>query len=68
MIWNEAMETLSRRELEELQGERLSALAKRVYDRVPFYKAQFDAVKLDPNRIKSLDDLQRLPESLLIFL
>ena len=52
---------MSRDDLRELQGERLSALAKRVYDRVPFYRDLLDKTGVAPEQIKGLDDLTRLP-------
>ena len=44
MIWNQAMETMPRPEIEKLQSERLQQLVRRVYERVPFYKQKFDVV------------------------
>ena len=61
MIWNEAMETMPRPEIEKLQSERLQQLVGRVYQRVPFYKQQFDEAGLKPDDIGSVKDLPRLP-------
>ena len=36
------IETMSREDLEALQLERLQALVKRVYQKIPFYKESFD--------------------------
>lgn len=60
-IWNEAAETMPRERLRALQEERLSALVRRVYERVPFYQRLFDEHGVNPQRIRSLDDLPRLP-------
>jgi phenylacetate-CoA ligase len=61
MIWNQAMETMPRPEIEKLQSERLQQLVGRVYERVPFYKQQLDEAGLKPDDIKSVKDLPRLP-------
>ncbi len=61
MIWNQAMETLPRAELESLQRERLARVAARVYERVPFYRQKFDEQGLRPEHIQGLDDLRHLP-------
>ena len=42
MIWNEAMETMPRAEIEKLQSERLRQLVSRVYEKVPFYRQKFN--------------------------
>jgi phenylacetate-CoA ligase len=60
-IWNEAAETMPREQLRALQAERLGALVRRVYERVPFYRRHFDEHGLDPASIQTLDDLTRLP-------
>jgi phenylacetate-CoA ligase len=61
MIWEPEYETLSREELEQLQLERLQSTVNRVYMNVPFYRRKFDELGIDPEDIKSLDDLKRLP-------
>ena len=47
--------------MRQLQGERLSALVKRVHDRVPFYRDLLDEAGISPDSIRRLDDLTRLP-------
>jgi len=61
MIFDRENECMGREEREKLQGERLAALAKRVYDRVPFYRHLFDGVGLAPEQVRGLADLGRLP-------
>lgn len=60
MIWAKE-ETLSRKEIEELQLIRLKKTVKLIYEKVPAYKAKMDEAKLKPEDIKSLADLKRLP-------
>lgn len=54
-------ESLSRKGMKKLQGERLAKVCERVYASVPFYKKMFDKEKIKPARIKSIDDIVRLP-------
>ncbi|MGF2614591.1 AMP-binding protein [Rossellomorea vietnamensis] len=55
------IETASRKEIEELQLERLKYTAKRVYEKVPFYKRKFNGLKVKPEDIQSLRDIVKLP-------
>jgi phenylacetate-CoA ligase len=48
-------------ELRALQLERLRQTAGRAYERVPFYRKQFDEAGLKPDDLQSLDDLRRVP-------
>jgi phenylacetate-CoA ligase len=61
MIFDRKNECMSREDLGRLQGQRLSALAKRVCDRVPFYRDLFDKAGVKPDKIRDVDDLTRLP-------
>lgn len=54
-------ESLSRKGMKKLQGERLAKVCERVYAAVPFYKKMFDKAKIKPAQIKSIDDIVRLP-------
>lgn len=61
MYYQPDIETMSREDLEALQLERLQALVKRVYEKIPFYKESFDKAGISPEDIKSLADLTKLP-------
>jgi len=61
MILDPALETLPREQLEELQRDRLRAVAAYVYDRVGLYRERFEEAGVQPDQIRSLDDLRRLP-------
>ena len=61
MYYQPDIETMSREDLEALQLERLLALVKRVYQKIPFYKESFDKAGINPEDIKSLADLTKLP-------
>lgn len=60
MIWSRE-ETLSRKEIEKIQLERLQETVNRVYEKVAPYRKKMDDAKIKPEDIKSLKDLQRLP-------
>lgn len=53
-------ETLSRKEIEELQLVRLKKTVQHCMDS-PFYKKRFEENGLKPEDIKTLDDLERIP-------
>lgn len=61
MYYQPDIETMSREDLEALQLERLQALVKRVYQKIPFYKESFDKAGINPEDIESLADLTKLP-------
>jgi len=61
MYWQPETESMNRKELEQLQLERLESTLNRVYMNVPFYRKKFDEVKFNPDDLRSLDDLSRLP-------
>ncbi len=55
------VERIPREELELIQLARLREVARRVYDRVPFYRERLDGVGVKPESIRSLEDVRRLP-------
>jgi phenylacetate-CoA ligase len=61
VIWNPAMETMPRANLERLQLQRLRDVTSRVYARVPLSRRRFDEAGVRPGDIHSLGDLARLP-------
>ena len=61
MYYQPDIETMSREDLQARQLERLQALVKRVYEKIPFYKESFDKAGVNPADIKSLSDLTKLP-------
>lgn len=61
MYYQPEIETMSREDLQALQLERLQALVKRVYEKIPFYKKSFGKTGINPADIKSLSDLTKLP-------
>jgi phenylacetate-CoA ligase len=60
-IFKPDVETMERKELLELQNERLQIVVNQAYSNVDFYRRKFDEVGLNPDDIKSLEDLKRIP-------
>lgn len=60
-MYNPEIERMPLEELRLLQHTRLAALVKRVYETVPFYRNQFDALGLQPGDIQTVDDLSKIP-------
>ncbi len=60
MYWNKEIETIDRKDLEKLQGERL-ARAVADADRSPYYRKLFKENSVDTSGIKVLDQLKDLP-------
>lgn len=61
MIWDKEKECMSRKELLQLQLERLQGTIHRVYKNVPFYRKMFDKAGIDPDSFSSLEDLNKIP-------
>ncbi len=59
--WNKPIETMSRKQLRELQLKKLKALVKHCYDDSPFYKRKLKAAGVTPGSIKTLEDIQKIP-------
>jgi len=62
-MWQEKIETMPRVELEALQSERLKNQVKRMYERVELFRNRMDEIGLNPEDIKGIEDLHKLPFS-----
>lgn len=60
MYWEKAIETMSREELKKLQEERLRQTILRAA-KTPFYRKRFAQLKLDPEKLRTVKDLQYIP-------
>jgi len=60
-LWDKSVETLPINELQALQTKRLKKLVKYVYQTNQYYKKTFDSLKLKPDDIKTLQDLEKIP-------
>ena len=61
MIWNEKAECMSEEEIKELQLQRLQSVVKRAYEKVPYYNKRFTDLKIEPEDIETLEDIEKLP-------
>ena len=55
------LESLPRTQLRELQDETLHTMIRYVSERAPFYQQRFRELGIQPDGIRSVDDLPRLP-------
>ena len=60
MFWNEKMESLRGKELQELQLKRLKETVARTQN-IGFYQKMFAEAGIRPEDIKTLDDLSKIP-------
>lgn len=61
MIYQPQRECMARESLAALQLESLQAILARTYLHVPFYRKSFDAGRVDPDDVRALEDVRRLP-------
>ena len=59
--WDEKFETMPMEEMRKFQLEHLQKTVKWVYEKIPFYKSKFDEQGVNPETIKTLEDLSKLP-------
>jgi phenylacetate-CoA ligase len=60
-ILNPDVETMDRKEILELQNERLQIVVNQAYSNVDFYRRKFDEAGLGPDDIKTLEDIRKIP-------
>lgn len=60
-MYHPEIETVSRGEMEKIQLARLKDTVGKVYSNTPFYKEQFDQLKISPDDIQTLADIRKLP-------
>ena len=60
-MWNEKIETLNRKDLEEIQLKKLQKTVKQVYENVPFYHDRLESVEVFPETIETLKDIEKIP-------
>ncbi len=59
--WNPKTETMPREDLRRLQGKKLRGMVARAHAKSPFHRRLLDGAGVKPERIRTLDDLKRLP-------
>ena len=60
-MFDRTLECMPRRELAALQLDRLKKTLERAYAKVSHFRKAFDAARVRPASLKSLDDLRRFP-------
>mgnify|MGYP000859450644 CR=1 FL=1 len=61
MIWQKDVETAGRAKIEEIQLERLKWVTRHCYNNIEFYHKRFDENNINPDKIKTLSDIQYIP-------
>lgn len=61
MIWNINMECADRQQMHEIQSKRLAVMIQRMCDNVPFYRNKLKKAGIEPEDIRSVDQLKYLP-------
>lgn len=59
--WEESIETMPRKKLEELQLQELKDMVSYAYENSPYYKRAFDEAGIKPTDIVTLSDLEKFP-------
>lgn len=59
--WNPKNETLPREELQTLQLFKLRRMCEWAYANAPFHRRKFDEAGFQPEQLKTLDDIRRIP-------
>jgi len=60
-LFNPKIEKLNRTKIKEIQIKRLKQTVKKTFENVPFYKKKFKELKIKPENIKTLGDINKLP-------
>jgi phenylacetate-CoA ligase len=60
-FWNERIETLPLEEIRKIQLRKLKKQMRYIYGNSEHYRKKFDALRVKPEDIRSLDEFRRLP-------
>ena len=60
-MYNPQIETMEQTEMNSLQFSRLQKTIESVYENVQFYRKKFEELGIEPEDIKSLEDITKLP-------
>jgi len=61
VFWDEKIEGLSRDEMTHIQREKLRNQVKHAYEKIEFYRKGFDEKRVNPEEIKTVEDISFLP-------
>jgi phenylacetate-CoA ligase len=59
-FWDERNMTMDRKEMEQIQLEKLKKQLRYEYDSSPFYRGRIEAANIIPEKLKSLEELQKI--------
>lgn len=60
-FWCTRLDSASQEELRAMQSDKLRVAVRYAYERIPFYQRKFDRIGLNPDDIRSVDDLHLIP-------
>ncbi|GGM61308.1 phenylacetate-CoA ligase [Halarchaeum rubridurum] len=60
-MWNPMLETMDRAELRSLQVDRFREQVRHAYEHSPFYRRKLDAAGIDPDDIRTYEDVREVP-------
>ncbi len=63
IYWNPLLETLPGEKLKELQFKKFKRIVSWAYDNSPFYRRLYRDAGIEPNDIRSFDDIRRVPKT-----
>jgi len=63
VFWDEKIEGLSRDEMTHIQREKLRNQVKHAYEKIEFYRKGFDEKRVNPEEIKTVEDISFLSSS-----
>ncbi|MCP4211566.1 MAG: phenylacetate--CoA ligase [Halieaceae bacterium] len=63
-MYDRAVETMSRRQIADVQAERLRWSLNNAYENVPYYRAAFDKAGVSPSDLKTAADIRHFPFTL----
>ncbi len=55
------MQSMDKRDLEQIQAEKLRRIVTHAYSNVPYYQNLFHSAKIKPDDINSVEDLKKIP-------
>lgn len=60
-MFSPEIEKIDRKELRQMQLERLKHIVRYAYENVPMYRKRFDSIGLKPEHIRTLKDIENIP-------
>jgi phenylacetate-CoA ligase len=61
LYWSHELDTVPVDRLRQLQSEKLRVAVRYAYAWIPLYRRKFDAIGLQPDDIRGIEDLEKIP-------